>query len=697
MSVYFANKNNNKVEDNKNTNILTTLKKQIQDSKFSSSSIFNFEKTKSLSLHFSKKPSLLFFSILFPIYCLPVNGFSETLNNHVKNEDEKQVVLKNNFKSSISSSNTSLKIDKLKIVDIYDSYINDININQNYLSYFQSQEEWQNKIAFVDDFSSYKSRKNNQNQIKEQKDKNSENLEKSKSSISLLFNFNSKLKEYYLNLNDVSDKTQHGLKVFLSFLKNFNHQSFNKQSKNKNKDEHSVFLKSNFDILNLFNNKNVKLIDGKTFISPSKLPFEENKINYIDNVYSSEWFKQNQDVKIWNNSYALGHGLNEKTNYLDKIKNLKIKIKEQDNVFIFSIGNYHQLIHSDIYQLNQKVKLNIKNLQDIPAQNDNLKDEIKKKTNVFHQLLNQDKDETLEQKKNFNTIFVAGFDSKKDNIWGEYSKKGKVDRKTNLSSKNASLDFSGYCLNAYQNCVLADVNFNNKEKGTSFSAPQVSFYFVLLKEIYPFLTNNQIGELILKSAKNIDPSLPVPNQIYGYGLIDLEKALRLPFYSSEINNEAEEAKNIKDLKDLKILCNKEHCQNKIRIDFNSLKNKNGLNSTNLKSIKNIEDFRIVSFSNSLNGVIILDDLNKVNQQVIVNFHAKKQKKTKITNGKLHIGKNNIVIVQDRMKIDNNGILIVDKKYDLKLIKNNKNGQIIQLDLNNLLLGELKEKLKILNF
>lgn len=606
MGVYYTNKNTI-------TKILTILKK--------------INNIKDLFLPLLK---ISFFCYLF-IYILSLNVFSNTQNKNNKN---------------ILSS-----IDDFKIAEIYDSYVDNINLNQNYLSYFYSKKEWNNKIAFVDDFSNHKLvKKNNDNER----------------SISFVFNFNPILKKYFYRLDDISNKAPHGLKVFLSFLKNFNDNTFFVKNDHNIKD--NVYFNSDFNILNLFQNKNIKFIDGKTFKINKKNNDDLKHIDFIDDVYSSQWFIDNQDIKIWNNSFVLGQDFKNNPNlnldYLNKMNNLKTKIQQNDNVFVFSIGNFHKLIHSDVYKLNQKVKSNINSINK-KIKNHNfslLEKNIKEKTNIFYQLfkehyefdfkvehnLNHEQHGYLTKQdkgKNFNTIFVAGFDKKYHNIWGD-----------NQSLNKKDLDFSGYCLETYHYCVLADVELNKKEKGTSFSAPQVSFYFVLLKEIYPFLTNNQIGELILKSAKNIDPKLPVPNKIYGYGLIDLNKALKLPFYSSEI----------------------EEKDKKIRIFY----------SKNEDNDKN----KIVTFSNLMKGEIILDDLNEINKQVIVNFNSLNKKNIQnIHDAKIKIGNNNIVIVQNKnIHIENNGILIVDKKFDLKFIKNLKDGKVIQIDLNKTTLFELKK-------
>lgn len=63
--------------------------------------------------------------------------------------------------------------------------------------------------------------------------------------------------------------------------------------------------------------------------------------------------------------------------------------------------------------------------------------------------------------------------------------------------------------------------------GTSFASPQVAGQAALIKDRWPFLSGNEIAQIIFKTAKHLGESKEgEPDAIYGWGLIDVRRSLQ---------------------------------------------------------------------------------------------------------------------------------------------------------------------------
>ena len=72
--------------------------------------------------------------------------------------------------------------------------------------------------------------------------------------------------------------------------------------------------------------------------------------------------------------------------------------------------------------------------------------------------------------------------------------------------------------------VAPDDNRPSRFTGTSFAAPRVTGAAAVLRQMCPTLTPEQIGYVLLKSARDLGG--PGIDEVYGYGLLDLENALQ---------------------------------------------------------------------------------------------------------------------------------------------------------------------------
>ena len=80
---------------------------------------------------------------------------------------------------------------------------------------------------------------------------------------------------------------------------------------------------------------------------------------------------------------------------------------------------------------------------------------------------------------------------------------------------------AGAARNAF--LVAPDDNRPTEFSGTSFAAPRVTGAVAVLRQMCPSLTPAQIGYVLLRSARDLGE--PGIDDVYGYGLLDLENAL----------------------------------------------------------------------------------------------------------------------------------------------------------------------------
>lgn len=84
-----------------------------------------------------------------------------------------------------------------------------------------------------------------------------------------------------------------------------------------------------------------------------------------------------------------------------------------------------------------------------------------------------------------------------------------------------------YCITAPgTNLILADTKDGSylKSSGTSFSAPIVSGAVAVLQGAFPYLSNAEITKLIFTTARDLGE--PGIDEVYGWGMLDLERATR---------------------------------------------------------------------------------------------------------------------------------------------------------------------------
>lgn len=596
-------------------------------------------------MHFKKKKHFLSFKtkkILFSTLFLPMITFSNNVidlkTKDLKNLYEEDFILQKPFITSeqiqeeMKENNifNHIKIynDEITLNDFLLTSINDLNYS---LIPFSTTEI--DHIGFMDKGSCFSSNslKNDhisQNQLIKLKEINIEPL----NSITQRLSIDKCEKEN-------QQKNKHGDLV----IKTYN----------------SFFLDSNYS------SKEKDLISS--FFNP--------KITIADNWTSgyemeTEWFKNNNDIKFWNNSYTLPMlDRHSPLKYENVINNMANKIKNEDNFFVFGLGNQISGVQLNAYKLEQKIKEFFYNYYSTNKTNyilNNLKDKLIENTNTFYSISQKLLPNDL--KNNKSILFVGGYDQVNHHIWDDIAETyynnsiNLLENEDFLYSKLDKKEFykggSNFCLLAKENCLLADMSLllNKKNnKGTSFSTPRVLYGAYILKKVFPFLTNDQLGWLILSNATNINPKLSVPNEIYGYGVLNLNKSLKL---FSKMNN-------------LELQMDNNH--------FSKLKT--SFKESNYKNIK------IYTFGNDLTGNLFLKPLKteKNNAEIsITNF--KSQEKNNNHSFNLKIGKNNIVIFQNDLKntfIENDGTIFLSNSL--------KNKQIIKTNIKN------KGKIYFINF
>lgn len=80
-----------------------------------------------------------------------------------------------------------------------------------------------------------------------------------------------------------------------------------------------------------------------------------------------------------------------------------------------------------------------------------------------------------------------------------------------------------YCITAPGNNIANDAT-KRPVSGTSFAAPIVSAAVAVLREAYPYMTAPQITELLFTTAQDL--GTPGVDEVYGWGMLDMERATR---------------------------------------------------------------------------------------------------------------------------------------------------------------------------
>ncbi len=96
------------------------------------------------------------------------------------------------------------------------------------------------------------------------------------------------------------------------------------------------------------------------------------------------------------------------------------------------------------------------------------------------------------------------------------------------SSTGQLAEYSNKCGITKEYCITApgsNINTGNGQKsGTSFAAPIVSAAIAVLKEAFPYMSSPEITELLFSTARDL--GTPGIDEIYGHGMLDLERATR---------------------------------------------------------------------------------------------------------------------------------------------------------------------------
>lgn len=98
------------------------------------------------------------------------------------------------------------------------------------------------------------------------------------------------------------------------------------------------------------------------------------------------------------------------------------------------------------------------------------------------------------------------------------------------SERGTLADFSNACGVTQNYCITAPGNdiANDATKrpvsGTSFATPIVSAAVAVLREAYPYMTAPQITDLLFTTARDL--GTPGVDEIYGWGMLDMERATR---------------------------------------------------------------------------------------------------------------------------------------------------------------------------
>ena len=93
----------------------------------------------------------------------------------------------------------------------------------------------------------------------------------------------------------------------------------------------------------------------------------------------------------------------------------------------------------------------------------------------------------------------------------------------------ALADFSNACGITKDYCITAPgtnlaTEYGFRENGTSFAAPLVSAAVAVLKEAFPYMTASEITSLLFETARDL--GAPGVDEIYGHGMLDMERATR---------------------------------------------------------------------------------------------------------------------------------------------------------------------------
>lgn len=95
-------------------------------------------------------------------------------------------------------------------------------------------------------------------------------------------------------------------------------------------------------------------------------------------------------------------------------------------------------------------------------------------------------------------------------------------------STQSLADFSNACGETKNYCITApgtNININHTiANGTSFAAPMVSAAIAVIKEAFPYMKAQEITSLLLETARDL--GAPGIDEIYGHGMLDMERATR---------------------------------------------------------------------------------------------------------------------------------------------------------------------------
>lgn len=98
------------------------------------------------------------------------------------------------------------------------------------------------------------------------------------------------------------------------------------------------------------------------------------------------------------------------------------------------------------------------------------------------------------------------------------------------SEKEALAEFSNQCGITKNYCITApgvaldSPKTNSPLDGTSFAAPIVSAAIAVIREAFPYMKSNEITELLFETARDL--GVAGIDEVYGHGMLDLERATR---------------------------------------------------------------------------------------------------------------------------------------------------------------------------
>ena len=90
-------------------------------------------------------------------------------------------------------------------------------------------------------------------------------------------------------------------------------------------------------------------------------------------------------------------------------------------------------------------------------------------------------------------------------------------------------DFSNACGITKDYCITApgtglNAGYSSNLNGTSFAAPVVSAAIAVIREAFPYMQSTQITELLFTTARDL--GVAGVDEVYGHGMLDLERATR---------------------------------------------------------------------------------------------------------------------------------------------------------------------------